>query len=82
VQVAFARLGHGLASVGASWEDIVNLTTFLVGADSVEEYIVARAEVYRDVYGEGPYPPHTLAVVDGLADPAWLIEMNAIAALL
>jgi 2-iminobutanoate/2-iminopropanoate deaminase len=81
VRGTFANLDRGLAAVGAGWNDIVSLTTFLVGDGRTDEYALARAEVYRDIYGDDPYPPHTLAIVSGLAHPALLVEMNAIAAL-
>ena len=56
-------------------ENIVKMATFPIRADFVEAYRDAREKVLGDVK-----PPNTLLVVHALANPEWLIEIEACAA--
>lgn len=77
----YEALGQGLESVGSDWKHVVNLTTFLVSQVTMAEYMEARGGVYNELFGDGPHPPHALAVVEALAHPALLIEITAVAAI-
>ena len=78
---AFANIDAILTEAGYTRADLVKVTTFLVArAGEVNTDDVAA---YRDVRNQylGPNKPtSTLLVVAGLADPKWLIEIEAIAA--
>jgi enamine deaminase RidA (YjgF/YER057c/UK114 family) len=73
----FANLRRALASVGASFADVVKTTTFITDAKQVP----ALREV-RTRHLDPKYPPaSTLLVVSALARPELLIEIEAIAVL-
>ena len=70
----FANLEAVLASQGAGLGDIVKSTVFLTDARHIPGFREARAAVLGD-----DLPPSTLLIVDGLALPELLIEIEAIA---
>lgn len=72
----FANLQSILADAGCRMDDIVKLTTFTVDAS----YRSIIAEV-RARYCSEYLPPNSFLVVSALADPAYLLEIEAIAAL-
>jgi enamine deaminase RidA (YjgF/YER057c/UK114 family) len=72
----FANLEAGLAAVGAGLSDVLRLNTYITDA----QFIAAFREV-RDRILPSPQPASTLVVVSALADPEWLIEIEAIAAI-
>jgi enamine deaminase RidA (YjgF/YER057c/UK114 family) len=65
----FENLSTILERSGSDFTQIVNLTTYLVGADSLEEFRVARMQVFERFFPDGGYPPNTLVVVSALAHP-------------
>ena len=77
----FDNLGGILAGVGATFSNVVEFTTYVVGRDSVQAYIAARTDVYPGLFPDGDYPPNTLLVVDGLVREEFLLEIKAVAAL-
>lgn len=72
----FANIRAILADAGCGMEDIVKLTTYTVDA----RYRSAIAEV-RARYCADYLPPNTFLVVSALADPDFLLEIDAVAAL-
>ena len=78
---ALENIGHVLAAAGASFTDVVEFTTYVVGRPSVQGYIQGRSEVYPDLYPDGDYPANTLLVVAGLVNENFLVEIKAVAAL-
>ena len=76
-----ANIGHILAGAGASFGNVVEFTTYVVGRDSVQQFIAGRTEVYPEIFPDGDYPPNTLLVVDGLVREDFLVEIKAVAAL-
>ncbi len=76
-----ANIGAILASAGAGFSDVVEFTTYVVGRESVQQFIAGRTEVYPDIFPNGDYPPNTLLVVDGLVREDFLVEIKAVAAL-
>ena len=76
---AFANVGLALAEAGASFRDVCKLTTYIVGAERIPEFMETRRAVYRDLYPDGDYPPNTLLVVDRLVEERFLVEIEAIA---
>ncbi|SUZ48664.1 uncharacterized protein METZ01_LOCUS1518 [marine metagenome] len=78
---ALKNIGHVLAAAGASFSDVVEFTTYVVGRPSVQGYIQGRSEVYPEMYPDSDFPPNTLLVVAGLVDEDFLVEIKAVAAL-
>jgi len=64
-----------LVADGMGVRDVVKVVTYLVEASDIPASREARARVL-----EGHAPASTLVVVKQLASPAWLIEVEAVAA--
>jgi enamine deaminase RidA (YjgF/YER057c/UK114 family) len=74
-RLVFANLTDALAASGASWNDVVKLTWFVV---SVEELALIRS--IRDEHVDTAAPPtSSLIQVAGLVLPELLIEIEAVA---
>jgi len=68
------NIGAVLASAGMGFDDIVKITAYCRSAEEIIGYAGIRNGYFSDK------PPATTAfVVGGLANPAWLIEADAIA---
>jgi reactive intermediate/imine deaminase len=76
VEQVFANLKAIVTDAGCQMEDIVKLTTFAVDI----QYRSVIAEV-RARYCKEYLPPNTFVVISSLADPEFLVEIDAIAAL-
>jgi enamine deaminase RidA (YjgF/YER057c/UK114 family) len=75
---AFANLETVLAAAGASLEHVVKWTMFCVAGHPLEEGVAAFAEAW----GRRPDPPAiSVVIVAGLANPAFLVEIEAVAVL-
>ena len=81
VQQVFHNLGQVLASAGASFENVVQFTTFVVRSRSTDEFVAVRREVFAQIYPNGGYPPNTLLFIDRLVREEFFIEIEATAAL-
>lgn len=81
VRQVFHNLELVLASSGATFENVVQFTTYLVSPRDVQGYLDARLDIYKRVFPTGEYPTNTLLVIDQLVRPEFLIEVEAIAAL-
>ena len=77
----YENLGSVLASVGASFSNVLEFTTYLVGRESFEPYSQARSEVFPEIFPDKDYPANTLLIISGLARPEFLVEIKAVAAL-
>lgn len=72
----YENIKTALASVGADFSNLVKTTTYLTHAEDIEGYRRARAKhIPTDL------PASTLLIVTRLANPDYLIEIEAIAAL-
>jgi enamine deaminase RidA (YjgF/YER057c/UK114 family) len=69
------NIGAILAEAGMSFADLVKLNSYLVRADDFAAYAAVRAK-----HLAGAKPAMTAVVVTALAQPAWLVEVEAIAA--
>ena len=78
---AFENIGHILESAGASFSDVVEFTTYLVGIESVQPFMEARTALFRELYPEGDYPTNTLLNIVSLAGSKALVEIKALAVL-
>ena len=70
------NLGAVLAEGGMTYKDIVKVTVFLTDSRFVAPYRDVRDRFIKDM----PYPASTLLVVQALADPAMLVEVEVVAA--
>ena len=77
----FQNLGKALEGIGASWSDVLEFTSYLVGRESVQPFIQARSEIFPSMFPNGDYPANTLLVIDGLVREDLLVEVKAVAAL-
>ena len=72
----FKNLQAALAAAGATLENVIKWNILIVQGQSLQ----AGFEVFQRVWGRRPNPPAiTGMVVAGLANPEFLIEMDAIA---
>ena len=78
---AYENIGTLLESEGASFQNVVQLTTYVVGRESIQPYLDARTDLFAEIYPDGDYPPNTLLVIGGLVRPEMLVEVTAVAAL-
>lgn len=70
------NLGLALKAAGATYANIVKITTFVVNYKPAMRPVIGKA---RSVFFEGAEPPaSTLVGVAALAAPEWLIEIEAI----
>ncbi len=77
----FENIGKLLESAGASFDNVVEFTSYLVGKESLQPFLDARTEFFATAFPKGDYPPNTLLIIDGLAQPELLVEITATAAL-
>ena len=75
------NIGAVLNGAGASFSDVVEFTTYLVGRESIQPFIEARTQIFPDLFPNGDYPPNTLLVINGLVNEDMLVEIKAVAAL-
>jgi enamine deaminase RidA (YjgF/YER057c/UK114 family) len=78
---AFQNIGQVLAGAGASFSNVVEFTTYVVGKDSIQGYLDGRNEVFPNLFPNADYPPNTLLVISGLVREEFLVEIKAVAAL-
>lgn len=76
----FANLGDVLTGLGASFNDVVKFTTFLVHSQDIEHFMALRAELFPRIFTGPLYPPNTLLMIDRLVKEEFLIEVEAVVA--
>ena len=72
---AFENLKAILASAGMSITDVVKMTSYLIHEELIDGFRKMRAEQMGD-----HRPAATLVIARRLAQPGWLVEIEAIAA--
>jgi enamine deaminase RidA (YjgF/YER057c/UK114 family) len=72
----YANLKNILREAGGDFKNLVKTTTILTRSSDVETYRKVRQEVFGDVT-----PPNTLMIINSLASPDFLIEVEGIAVL-
>ena len=80
VQV-FVNIGTALDSCGAGWGNVVQFTTYLVHAQDIPKFMQYRLREFPRMFANGAYPPNTLLMIDRLVKEAFLLEVQAVAAL-
>jgi enamine deaminase RidA (YjgF/YER057c/UK114 family) len=77
----FANIEAALRSAGAGFGNVVQLTTYLVHSQDIAKFMTYRLREFPKLFPSGVYPPNTLLIVDRLVQEAFLIEVQAVAAL-
>jgi enamine deaminase RidA (YjgF/YER057c/UK114 family) len=68
-----------LAEAGCTLRDVVKFTTFLTRYEDFASFAEWRKKEYPALFPDGAYPPNTGVVVQALARPGLLLEVEAIA---
>lgn len=77
----YQNLAAVLSATGATFSNVVEFTTYLVGRESVQPFVEARTEIFPNIFPERDYPPNTLLIINGLVREEFLVEIKAVAAL-
>lgn len=77
----FENIARVLQGAGASFSDVVEFTTYLVGVESVAPFLAARRELFPSLYPDGDYPTNTLINIESLAGSKALVEIKTVAVL-
>ncbi len=72
----YRNLEAALASAGGGLADIGKTTSYLTSRDSFQTWSKVRQEIWK-----GNPPASTLLIVAGLANPGYMVEVDAIAVL-
>jgi enamine deaminase RidA (YjgF/YER057c/UK114 family) len=76
VRQVHTNLKNILDEAGGNMENIVKMTTLLTHYNYIETYRSVRDEFFQE-----PCPPNTLLIVESLALPDFMVEIEAIAVL-
>lgn len=76
VETVWKNIGQVLKSGGMGLQDIVKVNVFLTDS----RFIVPYRAVRDRYFPKEPYPASTLLIVQGLADPGMLVEVEVVAA--
>ena len=74
---AMRNVGLALAAAGASYADVVKITTYVVDYQPAHRAVIGAAR--SPFFAGGAPPASTLLGVSALALPEWLIEIEAVA---
>ena len=74
---AMRNVGLALAAAGASYADIVKITTYVVGYQPEHRAVIGKARA--PFFADRTPPASTLVGVAALALPEWLVEIEAVA---
>jgi enamine deaminase RidA (YjgF/YER057c/UK114 family) len=75
----FRNLEAILGEAGCTFRDVVKFTTFLTRVEDFARFGEWRTQEYARLFPDGVYPPNTGMVVQALARPGLLLEVEAIA---
>jgi enamine deaminase RidA (YjgF/YER057c/UK114 family) len=76
----YANVKIAVEAAGATMADIVKLNTYIV-ADVAPSEVPKMRAIRGRYFGAGKPPASTLVYVSRLAQPGWLIEIEAVAAI-
>ncbi|HEY5210320.1 MAG TPA: RidA family protein [Stellaceae bacterium] len=76
----FDNMAAVLRGVGVGFRDVIKFTTYLVHAQDIEKFMRLRAAHFPKLFGEQPYPPNTLIVINRLVKEEFLLEVEAVVA--
>ena len=78
-RMVYENLSAVLQASEATFADIVSMRTFLTQRADIPAFRRLRDEAHADHFPDGAYPPNTLVVVSGLAEPEMRLEVEAVA---
>lgn len=76
----YANIHTALRAVGADWKNVVQFTSFLVRPQDAAAFRAWRGREFPKMFPGGS-PPNTLLIISRLADEAYLLEVQTVAAL-
>jgi enamine deaminase RidA (YjgF/YER057c/UK114 family) len=76
---AFQNVVTALGAVNLGPRDIFKTTTYLVGADNLDEFMEARKAAFDEIFPDEGYPPNTLLIVARLVEARFAVEVEAFA---
>jgi enamine deaminase RidA (YjgF/YER057c/UK114 family) len=76
----YANIHTALRSVGADWKNVVQFTSYLVRPQDAAAFRAFRGKEFPKMFPGGA-PPNTLLFISRLADEAYLLEVQTVAAL-
>jgi enamine deaminase RidA (YjgF/YER057c/UK114 family) len=79
VRQAFLNVAAVLEAAGLRMRDLFKMTTYLVGAERIPEFMEARVGLFNELFPDGAYPPNTLLVVNRLVEERFLVEIEGLA---
>ncbi|WP_328360230.1 RidA family protein [Mycobacterium sp. NBC_00419] len=81
VEQCYRNIGTALAAAGATFDDVVKLTVYLVDwtPDKMEPFMQGAARAFEAMGIPAATPPLTGIGVDALAEPDLLVEIEATA---
>jgi enamine deaminase RidA (YjgF/YER057c/UK114 family) len=74
---AMRNVGLALAAAGATFADVVKITTYVVNYAPEQRDVIGKARA--SFFPSGKPPASTLVGVTALALPDWLVEIEAVA---
>jgi enamine deaminase RidA (YjgF/YER057c/UK114 family) len=77
----FANIHTALRSVNADWKNVVQFRSYILRPEHAAAYRAWRGKVFPKMFTNGANPPHTLLIISRLADEAYWLEVEAVAAL-
>lgn len=77
----YDNIGRLLEDAGTAWDNVVQLTTYIVGRENVPLFLEERTKIINALFPEGDFPPSTLLLIDGLFSEAALAEVTTVAAI-
>ena len=79
--IMFANTHEALRACGATWDNVVLFTTYLVHSQDIPKFMKYRLEHFPRLWPAGRFPPNTLLMVDRLVQEPLLVEVQTIAAI-
>jgi enamine deaminase RidA (YjgF/YER057c/UK114 family) len=77
----FRNVEAALKSAGATWQNVVQFTTYLVHSQDIPKFMEFRLREFPKMFPDGKYPPNTLLIVDRLVQEPFLFEVQTVAAI-
>lgn len=78
IREAFRNVGRTLSELGATWDDVVEITSYHVGLQRQKD---ALLRVHHEFLREPPYPAWTAAGIAELFSSEAIVEISVIAVL-
>ena len=63
VRQIYDNMGRILESAGASFANVVQFTTYIVGRENVADFLEERTKIIEELFPDGDYPPSTLLII-------------------